>query len=199
MPRRALTLTALLVLGLLAPGSAAAQVGVGVNVGRISVDEVLSPGGSYTLPRIGVINTGGQASEYSVRVTYRADQEQERPPQSWFSFHPEVFRLEPGESQSVMPRVHVPPTARPGEYAALIEAYPVAEDRPGVAIGVAAATRVDFTVRASNPAMGAALWTYHRFDDAAPYSWAAVVLAVLGGLGLLARRYLRLQLRIERR
>jgi hypothetical protein len=197
--RRRSILLAFLVAALLVPAGAGAQTGVGVNVGRIAVDEALSPGGSYTLPGIGVINTGGRASDYSLRITYRADQEELRPAQGWFTFHPEVFHLEPGESRTVSPRVHLPPTARPGDYFAVIEAFPVADGSGGVAIGVAAGTRLNFTVKPSNPVIGSVLWTYHRFEDGAPFSYAALGLLVLFVAYLLLRRFVRFQFRVERR
>ena len=92
----ALSLTALL-----APGTALAQAGVGVNVGKIQVDETISPGGSYTLPSIGVINTGHDSSEYGLRITYRSEQEELKPPEDWFSFNPDRFRLEANKAQNV--------------------------------------------------------------------------------------------------
>lgn len=196
---RRLALACLALAIALQPGTAAAQVGVGVTVGRIRVDQPLSPGGSYNLPAIGVINTGGQASDYSVRITYMADQPELRPPQDWFSFRPEVFHLEPDQSHTVGIRLTVPTTARPGDYFALVEAFPIVAERPGVVIGVAAATKLNFTVRHSNQFMATALWVYHRVDDTAPYSY---LVAGLLGLGLLiywGRRIIRLQVRIERR
>ena len=42
-------LAALVALGAIA-GAALAQEGVGVNVGRIEVDEPIAPGGTYRLP-----------------------------------------------------------------------------------------------------------------------------------------------------
>lgn len=122
----------------------AASPGVGVNLGSIQVDDVLSPGGGYDLPTLGVINTGDEALRYEVSVRYRADQDEQRPGEDWFSFQPQGFRLEPGESQPVDIRLTLPTGARPGAYFAHLEAHPVADDRG--AIGVAAATRLSFTV-----------------------------------------------------
>lgn len=186
-------------LASLSTGAALAQTGVGVNVGSISIDETLAPGGTYILPRIGVINTGQMASDYSLRVTHRADQPELRPPGEWFSFSPHVFYLEPRQTQTVSIRLNVPTMARPGDYFALVEAFPVMAEEPGVVIGVAAGTKLSFTVRPSNLFMASALWVYHRVDDAAPYSY---LVAGLAGLALLvygANRFLRLQIRLERR
>ena len=96
------------------PGSVAAQSGVGVNVGNIQIDQILSTGGSYNLPSIGVSNTGHDASDYSIRIGFRKDQEELRPSEDWFSFSPHEFRLEPGETHTVSIRVRIPITARSG-------------------------------------------------------------------------------------
>ncbi len=183
----------------LVPGTVWAQAGVGVNVGKIQVDEDLAPGGTYHLPSVGVINTGHDASDYSVSISYLADQEQLRPPEEWFSFSPAVFFLEPGETQTVAMRLDIPITARPGDYFALVQASPVVADAPGVVIGVAAATKLSFTVRASNPFLASALWAYYRVSDAAPYSYITAGLLVLLVLGYFGRRRFRIQIRVERR
>ena len=134
----------------LVPGAAWAQAGVGVNVGTIRVDQDLAPGGIYNLPAIGIINTGKDASDYSVRITYLTDRTEMRPPEDWFSFNPKVFRLEAGEDATVGVSLHVPVAARAGDYFALLEAYPVPADGAGALISVAAATKLSFTVRPSN-------------------------------------------------
>ena len=193
------TLFLLAMLTGLVPGAVWAQAGVGVNVGKIQVDEDLAPGGTYHLPSVGVINTGHDASDYSVRISYLADQEQLPPPEEWFSFSPAVFFLEPGETQTVAMRLDIPITARPGEYFALVQASPVVAEAPGVVIGVAAATKLSFTVRASNPFLASALWAYYRVDDAAPYSYLTAGLLVLLVLGYFGRRRFRIQIRVERR
>ncbi len=183
----------------LVPGTVWAQGGVGVNVGSIQVDEDLAPGATYHLPSIGVINTGHDASDYSVRISHLADQEQLPPPEDWFSFSPAVFPLEPGETQTVGIRLDIPITARPGDYFALVEAFPVVSDQAGVVIGVAAATKLSFTVRPSNPFLASALWAYYRVNDTAPYSYLTAGLLVLLILGYFGRRHLRIQIRVERR
>lgn len=193
------TLFLLAMLTGLAPGTLSAQAGVGVNVGKIQVDEDLAPGGTYHLPSVGVINTGHDASDYSVSISYLADQEQLPPPEDWFSFSPAVFPLEPGETQTVAIRLDIPITARAGDYFALVQASPVVAESPGVVIGVAAATKLSFTVRPSNPFLGSALWAYYRVSDAAPYSYITAGLLVLLVLGYFGRRRFRIQIRVERR
>ena len=196
---RRLTLTLLVVALALLPGAAWAQAGVGVNVGKIQVDQDLAPGGIYNLPAIGVINTGREAGDYSLRITYLADRPELRPSGDWFSFNPPLFRLEPGEDATVGIRVHVPVAARSGDYFALLEAYPVPPDGAGALISVAAATKLSFTVRPSNVFTGSLVWGYHRMNDSSPYSYILLGLLILVILGLLARRFLRLQINVTRR
>ena len=189
----------LTVLAGMMPGAVSAQSGVGVNVGSIEVDQDLAPGGSYNLPSIGVINTGHDPGDYAVRITYLPDQEEDRPPEDWFRFSPEVFPLEPGESQAVGIHVNLPITARPGDYFALVEASPVQPDRPGVVIGVAVATKLSFTVRSSNRFVATVFWVYHRINDRSPYSYIAVGLIALTVVGYYGRRRLRIRISFERR
>ena len=184
--------------GLISAG-VSAQSGVGVNVGKIEIDQVLSTGGSYNLPSIGVINTGHDAGDYSVRISYMGDQEEQRPPGEWFSFSPGVFGLEPGESRTVGIRLSIPVSARAGDYFALIEASPKPPEGSGVVIGIAAATKLTFTVRASNPFIGSALWTFNRVNDAAPYSYIVAGLAVFLALAYWIRRKLNIRISFERR
>ena len=197
MSRIAILLLAL--VPCLIPGTISAQAGVGVNLGSIQVDEDLAPGGRYYLPFVGVINTGQEASDYSVRVNYRTDQEQLRPPAEWFSFSPAIFHLEAGELETVNIQLDIPITARPGEYFAHIEAFAVMSDAPGVVLGVAAATKLSFSVRSSNRLQASWQWLYHRIDDAAPYSYFIPGLMLVLGVGYWMRRRLRIRIHVERR
>ncbi len=47
-----------------------AQIGVGVGVGKIQVDEKLKPGMIYQLPSFTVLNTGGEPSDYEISIQY---------------------------------------------------------------------------------------------------------------------------------
>ena len=194
-----LTLILLVVTLALIPGAAWAQAGVGVNVGSIQVDQDLNPGGIYNLPAVGVINTGKDASDFSLRITYLADRPEMRPAEDWFSFTPSVFPLDAGEDRTVGIRLNVPVAARAGDYFALIEAYPVPSGQTGVVISVAAATKLSFTVRPSNVFTGSLVWAYHRVNDSSPYSYIVMGLLILAILGTLARRFLRLQINVTRR
>ncbi len=197
MSRLATLLLAL--MACLIPGTISAQAGVGVNLGNIQVDEDLAPGGRYFLPFVGVINTGQEASDYSVRINYRTGQEQLRPPTEWFSFNSSIFHLEAGELDTVSIQIDIPITARPGEYFAHIEAFPVMVDAPGVVLGVAAATKLSFSVRSSNWFQASWQWLYHRINDAAPYSYFMPGLMLVLTLSYWMRRRLGILIRVERR
>ena len=54
--------------------SARAVIGVGVNLGKIEIDEPLKPGGIYNLPILGVVNTGDTEGDYELEITYQQDQ-----------------------------------------------------------------------------------------------------------------------------
>ncbi len=147
----------LIILGLvglsvsLGLGTAHAQIGVGVNVGSIQVDQLLFAGNTYHLPSIGVVNTGHVSGEYSLRIVYRYQQEELQPPVDWFSFSPDRFHLEPETTKDVAINLRIPARAQPGDYFAFIEAYRVVSEggqQGGLAIQVAAATKLRFTIKA---------------------------------------------------
>ena len=200
MQMKAFVLALAVVAALLAtaPG-ARADVGVGVNLGKIDIDDKLSPGGRYNLPTLGVINTGDEPGDYEVVISYFADQEEERPPEDWFEFEPQRFFLEAGESQQVNIRIVLPSGADPDDYFALIEAHPIATGEGGVSIGVAAATKLTFTVKPSNLFAAWVLQAQNFIEDGEPWTYVipASLLALL--IIYLLRRYFRLQLRFERR
>ncbi len=194
-----LSLIFLTVVGCLIALSAMARIGVGVNLGKIEIDEPLRPGGIYKFPIIGVINTGDEAGDYEVEVTYHQDQPQLKPAQEWFSFEPQQFHLEPGQSQSVAVKLTLPVKAKPGDYFAYLEAHPIIKAGPGTTIGVAAATKVYFTVVPAN------IWqaiTYRISSFFATYApWTYVVLAIVIGAIIIVifRKFFAFQIGIRRK
>jgi hypothetical protein len=193
-----LPIVILIVIFLVAPPTIA-RVGVGVNLGKIEIDEPLKPGGIYNFPSIGVINTGDEPGEYELDVTYHQDQPQLRPLKEWFSFEPSKFHLEPGQSQSVAVKLTLPVKAKPGDYFAYLEAHPIIKAGPGTTIGVAAATKTYFTVVPAN------IWQAftHRissfFEIYSP--WPQVVLAIILGaiIIVILRRFFAFQIGIRRK
>ena len=71
-------LAALVLVSFLVPAVAFAGIGVGVNLGKIEIDEPLKPGGIYNLPIVVVINTGVVGGDYELEITYHQDQPQFR-------------------------------------------------------------------------------------------------------------------------
>jgi len=197
--RRFAIIAALVFIALLSDiGTSWAQVGVGVNLGKIEVDEPLMPGGIYRLPSVGVINTGHEAGDYEVEVTYMHEQEELKPAAEWLRFDPQTFPLEPGASRAVAITLSVPMNARPGDYFALIEAHPIVK-KSGVAIGVAAATKLYFSVKPANIVAAVRARVTSFLENTSPYSYAS-----LGAVGLIVviflfRRYFRIRFRLERR
>ena len=181
------------------PFLASASVGVGVNLGKINIDEPLKPGGLYTFPIIGVINTGDEAGDYAFEVTYHQDQPELRPDGEWFSFSPSAFHLEAGESQNVEIKLTLPVKMKPGDYFAYLEAHPVIISGPGTTIGVAAATKTYFTVITANLWQAMVYKASSLFILYAP--WTYVVLAILIGAILiwLFRRFFSFNIRISKK
>jgi len=131
--------------------TAFAKIGVGVNTGKIQVDEKLKAGMIYKLPPITVINTGDEPAEYEASVAYHQDQPELRPEQNWFIFTPQKFHLEPGKGQLVEIKINLPLRIEPGNYFAYLEGHPLAQVQKGKAtIGVAAASKLYFTVVPAN-------------------------------------------------
>lgn len=182
------------------PQTALAKIGVGVGLGKVQIDEQLSPGGIYKLPTLPVLNTGDEAGEYTVEVTYLSDQPELRPDASWFSFTPQSFPLDAGGSQLVDVSLSLPVDVRPGNYFAFLEAHPVAKAE-GVTIGVAAATKLSFTVKPAG-ILGAAIERIRSLlENNAPASY--IILAAIGvaaALGLavvVGKKYLAVQISLK--
>ena len=188
-----------LIATLILPLAALASVGVGVNLGKIEIDEPLKPGGIYNFPSIGVINTGDEAGDYELAVTYRQDQPEQRPSQEWFSFSPALFQLEPGESQSVSIKLSLPVKMKPGDYFAFLEAHPVIKAGPGTTIGVAAATKTFFTVAPANIFQAVTYRVSSLFVSAAPWSYV-VLFVVLGAIIItIFRKFFAFQIKISKK
>ncbi len=177
---------------------ASAKIGVGVGLGKIQIDDPLYPGGIYKLPSLPVLNTGDEAGDYEVAVTYQHEQEQLRPEGAWFSFNPQSFYLEAGGSQKVDISLNLPVKVKPGDYFAYLEAHPTAK-KEGVTIGVAAATKLYFTVKPSG-ILGAAIARVRSwFENNAPYSYWALAGLIALAVILVLRRFFALELALKRK
>ena len=174
-----------------------AKIGVGVGLGKVQIDEALSPGGIYNLPSLPVLNTGDEDGIYEVEVTYLSEQEQMRPASEWFSFSPQSFPLTAGASQLVDISLTLPVDTRPGDYFAFLEAHPVAEGE-GVTIGVAAATKLNFSVKPKG-VLGAAVERLRSIIEAnRPVAYALGGLAALLIVYSLGKRYLDVKVGLKK-
>jgi hypothetical protein len=187
-----------LALSLLFAGSASADVGVGVSLGRIEITDQLLAGRDYRLPALGVLNTGDEPGTYEVAITYRADQQQRRPSEKWFELEPRRFHLDAGSSQNVEVRLVLPDGVDPGDYFAYLEARPVSEGS-GVRVGVAAATRVTFTVKPSSWWQAQQIKMNRWLDETEPWSYIIPGSLIGGLLFMKLSRHVRFRSPIERR
>lgn len=177
--------------------SAQASIGVGVGAGRISLDSPIKPGTIYQLPSLPVINTGDEAADYAVSIEYNQTQPQMRPDPSWFSFSPSTFHLEPGKSQVVKISVAIPIKVVPGDYFGYLEAHPIMINVPGVSsIGVAAASKLYFTVAPANYIQGVYYRVLSLVKEGAPWTYIALGLIGLFILVRVFRRFFNFKIAI---
>jgi len=189
-----------IVLLCLPTADAGAQLGVGIMPGTIRVDEPLLPGGRYNLPSVQVVNTGNVSSDYGVELASMAEQDELQPPADFIVLSPTSFHLEPGASQVVSLSLDIPVKARPGDYLAYVEAHPTATSGGGgMQIGVAAATKLYFTVKPANAFVAITNSIANFFTRNAPYSYIVPGVVVLGLLVFFLRRRIRVDIKIARK
>lgn len=181
---------------LVVPGTALASIGVGVGTGRINVADKLRAGGIYKLPPVTVFNTGTETANYSMYVTLNQTQRQLKPDPKWFSFSPAQFRLAPGRSQIVTPYINLPVSMPPGNYFAYLEAHPLETAKQGTAkIGVAAATKLSFSVKASNIFFAILYRLLSLYREFEPWSQLATALLAVGVVYKITRRFIKIQIK----
>ena len=185
---------------MLAAVSAHASIGVGVGAGKITLNDDLKPGSIYDLPSLPVINTGDEESDYGVSIEYNEVQSQMKPDAAWFRFDPATFHLLPGKSQVVKVSVAVPIKTIPGEYFAYLEAHPVKSDVAGVtSIGVAAASKLYFTVAPSNFFEGIYYRALSLIERSAPWSYAVFALIGLFILVKIFKKFFKFNIAINKK
>lgn len=176
----------------LIPSLALARIGVGVGTGKIYMEGSLKPGGIYTVQEsverqedeersatMSVINTGDEPADYEMSVAFLTGQAEMWPDKTWFSFEPNNFYLDPGKAQAVTVRITLPVNAEPGDYFAFLEARPAKKStgQGGAQIGVAAATKLWFTVGSSNIFTAMYYRLLALFRDYKP--WSQIILALI--------------------
>ena len=193
----AIVLTSVFALCLTA-GDTQASVGVGVSPGIIRVDEPLLPGAHYTLPSIQVMNTGTEVDNYEVELVPMVGQQELHPPAEFIDISPTSFHLEPGASQTVSLSLSIPIKAKPGDYLTYVEAHPSVEGG-GMSVGVAAVTKLYFTVKPANMLVGVTNAIANFLSDTAPtsYIFLGVVAVVL--MVFFLRRHIKVDIKVGRR
>lgn len=176
--------------------NAAADRGVALDLGKLEISQVLTPGGGYRLPPVGVRNPGDEVTTYRMVVSSVQGQEGIPVPEDWFDVEPAKVTLEPGETEKVQARLSLPTGADPGNYEGLLAAQIVTEGE-GAQVGAAAAARVTFEVESAT-LLGAYWYKLSTwFEDNTPWTW--VVPAVLAWLLLAWQLRRNFAFRVEKR
>ncbi|PWB38912.1 MAG: hypothetical protein C3F02_01480 [Parcubacteria group bacterium] len=190
-----------LAVALAIPLLVSAKIGVGIGTGKIVVDQQLKAGLIYNIPNLVVINTGDEPSDYSVGTQRVEGQKEFIPAADWFSFEPDIFYLEPGQTQIVKIKLTLPIRgAKPGDYFSFVQAYPVKKEMPkGTSVGVAAAAKLYFSVSPANFFQG----IYYRLASlivlTAPWSYIVFVLLAIATLGVLIQKNIKFKVSIGRK
>jgi hypothetical protein len=168
-----------------------ASIGVGVQAAPVRLANVALTGQSYALPPVYVLDTGTQPESITVRVDRLSAGRGRGVPQSWIRVTGPAVRLSPHQSAQIPLELAVPAGAKSGRYLSdIVVTGTPAVSAGHVNLGVAAATPLEFSVRAG-PAPGrwplVPTWTW----------WFASGLLVVLVVGLGVRRS-GIRIRIER-
>ena len=185
-------LSIVLVGVLIFPLIAFARIGVGVGTGKIQVDQELKAGLIYTLPPFSVINTGDEPASYKVFVQHRENQPELVAAPEWFTLSPQTFTLQPGKVQTVRVKLNLPiQGVKPGDYFGLLTAQPdlPAVTAGGTSIGVAAASKLYFTVAPANIFEGIYYRAVSLLHLWSPGSYIVLGVVILSLLAVILRRF----------
>jgi len=199
MKKLFICLTFLFAVFILFSNTVLAKIGVGVNTGKIQVDEKLKAGMIYKLPSITVINTGDEPAEYITSVAYHQNQPELRPEQNWFIFTPQKFHLDPGKGQLVEIKINLPLRIEPGNYFAYLESRPIVTVKKGTTtLGVAAAAKLYFTVVPANIFYGIYYRIASFFSVYAPWPQRVVIVILIIVLLVLFRKFFNIQINLKK-
>jgi hypothetical protein len=173
------------------PAAAAASIGVGIQVGPVRLAGIAHAGQTYELPPVYVVNTGTEPETVRLEVQRLSKGTGRDVPKSWFKPGQTDVHLDPKQSATIPVQLVVPAGATPGPYFSDVVAHGSASIEAGQAtLGVAAATKLKFTVGKAVPA---GFWS--RLPS--PLAWAGGIIVLAGGGLWLARRS-GWRLRVER-
>jgi len=181
--------------------AAQARIGVGVGLGKVQIDQPFKAGGVYQLPALPVLNTGDEPAEYEVTVEFHENIPQLWPERDWFSFSPRTFHLEPGQIQSVKVTLTLPVKTRPGEYFNYLEGHPINKkvQSGGASIGVAAASKLYFSVSPANVWQGLYYRVATLFNRWLPWSWVVIGVVAAAVLISIFRRFFKFEFGLSRK
>lgn len=184
----------------LVPVAAQARLGVGVGLGKIQADEPLRAGGIYHLATIPVLNTGTESSYYSMSVQYH-EGVFPRPEKSWLVFSPDTFKLEPGEKRDIDVSLRIPINAQPGDYFSYLEASPntTITSTGGASVGVAAATKLYFTVTPGTWLHGLGYRALAIWRETTPWNIIVLCLIVVALIVRYVKKHFHFNIHMERR
>ena len=173
------------------PAAAAASIGVGIQVGPVRLAGIAHAGQTYDLPPVYVVNTGTEPETVRLEVQRLSKGTGRDVPKSWFKPGQTDVHLDAKQSATIPVQIVVPADATPGPYFSDVVAHGSASIEAGQAtLGVAAATKLKFTVGKAVPA---GFWS--RLPS--PLAWAGGIIVLAGGGLWLARRS-GWRLRVER-
>ena len=179
--------------------SAFAKIGVGVNTGKIYVEEKLKAGMIYQLPPITIINTGDEPSEYEVSISYHQDQTELLPDQDWFIFTPRQFHLEADKAQVIEIKINLPLKVEQGDYFAYLEGHPLAVVQKGkTTLGIAAAAKLYFTVVPANIFYGIYYKAITFYKVYAPWPQRAIIAISVVILLMIFKKFFNLQINLKK-
>ena len=135
------------------PAAAAASIGVGIQVGPVRLAGIAHAGQTYDLPPVYVVNTGTEPETVRLEVQRLSRGTGRDVPKSWFKPGQTDVHLDPKQSATIPVQLVVPADATLGPYFSDVVAHGSASIEAGQAtLGVAAATKLQFTVGKAVPA-----------------------------------------------
>lgn len=175
------------------------RVGVGIGTGKIVVQDKLKPGQIYNLPHVAIVNTGDEAAKFEVGISQIEKQKELYPTTSWFIFSPHQFQLEPGKVQIVDIKLNLPLNAKPGNYFAFVEGYPLRKSVAGSAtIGVAAAAKLYFTVVPANIFFAAFYKAVSFWNIYTPWPERVTIVVAVIILAILFKKFFNIQINLKK-
>jgi hypothetical protein len=153
-----------------------ASLGVGTDTGKITIDKPLLAGGDYPLTQFGIFNAGDTAYGYKMQVA-PSNRKGMIAPETWFTFSPAAFFLQPKQSSVVHTVLHVSLDATPGVYSVQLQGTPKlpTSTTPGGHLNVGAGPVLTFSVVQPNA------WqrVYFIFMRYMPWSGIAVIVVLI--------------------